>query len=218
MAAAGWVWRNTKSNNDITHRNRGSPSWICWNNKPLTHRTSSWSALFSSFRTALVYSESKYFFFLFSAASLLLFCYSSSRAMWGWKDNKSFADKPSGLGLSFGQGVFCSRRLKVPPKTFLELLTHTFQVEGWHFVLTTNFANKHLFLGTVMLSSHSLEFRATVGMLGISLHLITSIYFPAASCFLPVISPHSLWLPVQPLPCQGSFSRLRNSMVIQEGM
>lgn len=53
LAAAGWAWRNTKPNNDTTHRNRGSPSWICCNNKPLTHRTSSWSALFSSFRPAL---------------------------------------------------------------------------------------------------------------------------------------------------------------------
>lgn len=55
MAAAAWAWRNTKPNNDITRRNRGSPSWICCNNKPLTHRTSSWSALFSSFQPALAY-------------------------------------------------------------------------------------------------------------------------------------------------------------------
>lgn len=37
-------------------------------------------------------------------------------------------------------------------------------------------------------------------MHGISLPLIPSIYLHAASCFVPLVSPHSLSLPVQPLP------------------
>lgn len=142
MAAAGWVWRSTKSNNDITHRNRGSPSWICCNNKPLTHRTSSWSALFSSFRTDLAYFLCLNIFSFYFRQ--LPFCCSVTAA-----------HTLCGVGkttevLQINQVVlvyllvkYLTRRLKVPPKTFLDLLTPTFQVEGWWFVLTTNFANKH---------------------------------------------------------------------------
>lgn len=72
MAAAGWFWRKTKLNNDITQRNRESPSWMWWNNKLLTHRTSSWSAPFCTFDLLKLIFCVKIFLLYFQQ---LPFCY-----------------------------------------------------------------------------------------------------------------------------------------------
>lgn len=55
-------------------------------------------------------------------------------------------------------------------------------------------------------------------MRGISLCLIPSIHFCAASCFVLLNSPHSLWLPVQPLAHWRVALQAEEPMVIQEGM